>query len=231
MKLRVLSLLAAMTCASGVEVGQGCTGLSNITEAQLQGFEIQAGGDSCQYAVSSSCPLCRRRSYLDASYRSFSWLQIFQASDTILYQCSVLSFLLPSEVVLSDSPNYRAIPYWSAQQQALTPTCRIDVSSAQDIATTLQVSKLTSCPFAVKSGGHAAFAGGSSIENGILANLNEVKLSADRTTTRVGPGNNWGDVYEVLDSLGVSVVGGRESGVGAGGLTLGGEYFCRPSRI
>ena len=55
-----------------------------------------------------------------------------------------------------------------------------------------------------------------------------MKLSADRTTTRVGPGNNWGDVYEVLDPLGVSVVGGRESGVGVGGLTLGGEVFLLP---
>jgi hypothetical protein len=79
----------------------------------------------------------------------------------------------------------------------------------------------------VKSGGHAAFAGGSSIQGGILinlANLNEVTLSQDRETTRIGPGNVWSDVYEVLDLLGVSVVGGREAGVGVGGLTLGGEF-------
>ena len=106
------------------------------------------------------------------------------------------------------------------------PTCRVDVYSAQDIAATVQVSNYTSCPFSVKSGGHAAFAGGSSIEDGILVNLahlNEVILSDDRKSTRVGPGNNWGDVYEVLDRMGVSVVGGRESGVGVGGLLLGGE--------
>ncbi len=79
----------------------------------------------------------------------------------------------------------------------------------------------------MKSGGHAAFAGGSSIQGGILinlANLNEVTLSQDRETTRIGPGNVWSDVYEVLDLLGVSVVGGREAGVGVGGLTLGGEF-------
>jgi FAD/FMN-containing dehydrogenase len=91
----------------------------------------------------------------------------------------------------------------------------------------LQIAKLTSCPFTVKSGGHAAFAGGSSIQDGILINLakmNEVTLSKDRQTTRVGPGNVWSGVYKVLDSLGVSVVGGREAGVGVGGLTLGGEF-------
>jgi FAD/FMN-containing dehydrogenase len=79
----------------------------------------------------------------------------------------------------------------------------------------------------VKSGGHAAFAGGSSIQDGILINLakmNEVTLSKDRKTTRVGPGNVWSGVYKVLDSLDVSVVGGREAGVGVGGLTLGGEF-------
>lgn len=57
-----------------------------------------------------------------------------------------------------------------------------------------------------------------------LAPLNQVSLSADRRTTSVGPGNTWGDVYKVLDPLGVSVVGGREAGVGVGGLLLGGKY-------
>ncbi|KAE9373188.1 FAD-binding domain-containing protein [Stipitochalara longipes BDJ] len=144
--------------------------------------------------------------------------------------CSILSILIPSNVSLSSSPSYVPIPYWSVQQASLTPTCRTDVSSAQEISTTLQIAKLTFCPFTVKSGGHAAFAGGSSIQDGILVNLakmNEVTLSADRKTTRVGPGNVWSGVYEVLDPLGVSVVGGREAGVGVGGLTLGGgiSYF------
>ncbi|KAH8747253.1 hypothetical protein BGZ57DRAFT_1011047 [Hyaloscypha finlandica] len=144
--------------------------------------------------------------------------------------CSILSILIPSDVSLSSSPTYTPIPYWSAQQAALIPTCRADVSSATEISTTLRIAKLTACHLTVKSGGHAAFAGGSSIQDGILINLakmNEVTLSKDRKTTRVGPGNVWSGVFKVLDSLGVSVVGGREAGVGVGGLTLGGgiSYF------
>jgi FAD/FMN-containing dehydrogenase len=50
-----------------------------------------------------------------------------------------------------------------------------------------------------------------------------VELSDDRATTKVGPGNTWYDVYRQLDPKGVSVVGGREAGVGVGGLTLGGK--------
>lgn len=86
----------------------------------------------------------------------------------------------------------------------------------------------------MKSGGHAAFAGASSIQDGILinlANLNTVALSSDRTVTQVGPGNNWYDVYQKLDPLGVSVVGGREAGVGVGGLLLGGESVVPRSYV
>lgn len=43
----------------------------------------------------------------------------------------------------------------------------------------------------------------------------------------VGPGATWDLVYGKLDPLGLSVAGGRVSGVGVGGLTLGGgiSYF------
>jgi FAD/FMN-containing dehydrogenase len=56
-----------------------------------------------------------------------------------------------------------------------------------------------------------------------MKKLNTLELSEDRRTTRVGPGNTWYDVYSKLDPLGVSVVGGREAGVGVGGLVLGGK--------
>jgi hypothetical protein len=76
------------------------------------------------------------------------------------------------------------------------------------------LSRLTQCPFAVKGGGHAAFAGGSSIEGGItiaLEKLNEVTLSADKKTAAIGPGNRWLRVYETLEQDGLAVIGGRVS--------------------
>lgn len=57
----------------------------------------------------------------------------------------------------------------------------------------LQMAEQFSCPFAVKSGGHAAFAGASSIQDGILVNLkkmNQVVVSGDRGMTSIGPGNS-----------------------------------------
>lgn len=75
----------------------------------------------------------------------------------------------------------------------------------------------------MKSGGHAAFAGASSIEGGItvdLAGLDSIVLSSDKKTVAVGPGNHWYDVYRYLDPYDLAVVGGRASTVGVGGLTV-----------
>jgi FAD/FMN-containing dehydrogenase len=140
-------------------------------------------------------------------------------------QCALLAILV-SNVSSPGQLDYRPLQYWSVQQSEVTPACRVDVSSAKMISSTILVSNLTNCPFAVRSGGHTSWAGGSSIQDGILinlANLNMVSLNSDRTVAKVGAGNNWYDVYKVLDPLGISVVGGREAGVGVGGLLLGGK--------
>lgn len=85
-------------------------------------------------------------------------------------------------------------------------------------------------PFNVKGGGHTAYAGGSSIDDGVtidLVHLNDIDVSPDRKTASVGAGNRWINVSEALDPLGLAVVGGRSATVGVSGLTLGGgiSYF------
>lgn len=95
------------------------------------------------------------------------------------------------------------------------------------MSASLLITKFFKCPFAVKSGGHAAFANASNIEGGLtidLARLNRIQVSPDNTTTQLGAGNRWGDVYSHLDPLGLSVVGGRVADIGVGGLTLGGMF-------
>jgi FAD/FMN-containing dehydrogenase len=41
-------------------------------------------------------------------------------------------------------------------------------------------------------------------------------------SVRVGSGARWSDVYEVLEGVNESVVGGRSADVGVGGFILGG---------
>lgn len=80
-------------------------------------------------------------------------------------------------------------------------------------------------PFTVKSGGHTAFPGGSSIREGItidLSSLNVITVSHDRSSVSIGSGLRWINVSEALDPLGLAVVGGRSANVGVSGLILGG---------
>jgi FAD/FMN-containing dehydrogenase len=102
--------------------------------------------------------------------------------------------------------------YWAAQQVIVNPFCVFKPSNALQVSTVVLLSRLTQCPFAVKGGGHAAFAGGSSIEGGItiaLEKMNKKSLSSDMKIASVGPGNRWGDVYPWIEQYGLEVIGGR----------------------
>ncbi|EED12165.1 FAD binding domain protein [Talaromyces stipitatus ATCC 10500] len=145
--------------------------------------------------------------------------------------CSILTSalvkLFPSQTLTSREASFSnwTESFWSQQQEEVTPksifkpACPIDVSSAVLLA------ELFSCPFAVKSGGHAAFSGASNIQGGLsidLSGLDNITLSSDQTVASVGAGNVWVDVYNYLEPYGLSVIGGRVSTIGVGGLTTGG---------
>lgn len=79
--------------------------------------------------------------------------------------------------------------------------------------------------FAIRSGGHSHWPGGSNINNGVtldLGHFNETKYDPKTKLASIGPAGRWGDVFESLEKLGVMVPGGRDGDVGVGGLTLGG---------
>jgi FAD/FMN-containing dehydrogenase len=142
-------------------------------------------------------------------------------------QCGFLEFALPSQISYPNSTTYslEESGYWSQQQALTEPTCRFSPESALDVSFAVLALQVAQCEFAVKSGGHAAFEGASNIQSGMtidLANLNEITVRSDRAQTAVGAGNNWYDVYITLQPMGLTVIGGRVSAIGVGGLTLGG---------
>lgn len=55
-----------------------------------------------------------------------------------------------------------------------------------------------------------------------MSKFTEVTYHADNQTVDVGPGLVWDEVYAALEPYNVSVVGGRATGVGVAGYTLGG---------
>jgi FAD/FMN-containing dehydrogenase len=134
-------------------------------------------------------------------------------------QCASLNVIFGNSSVLAEgSSGYDSFTtgYWSAQQGALSPSCVFKPSKTRDVSTVVLLARLYQCPFAVKGGGHAAWAGASSIEDGITISMEkfkQAKVAADKQTVDVGPGLRWVDVYKAVEVDGLSVVGGRVSHV------------------
>ncbi|KAH8651349.1 hypothetical protein BX600DRAFT_516920 [Xylariales sp. PMI_506] len=146
--------------------------------------------------------------------------------------CTTLRETFNGQLVFPDEGYYKQelLGYWSLQQSLTRPACIFLPLTSQDVSTVLKVSHELQCPFAAKSGGHAAFAGSSNIAGGItidLAGMNDITMNRDRSTVYVGPGNKWVDVYRYLEPENLVVIGGRVAPIGIGGLTLGGgiSYF------
>jgi FAD/FMN-containing dehydrogenase len=128
-----------------------------------------------------------------------------------------LNILFGGDKVLSvGSPAYDSFTgaYWSAQQGSLDPSCVFKPSKTLDVSTLVLIARLYQCPFAIKGGGHAAWAGASSIEDGItvsMENFKQATVAADKKTVDIGPGLRWVEVYKAVEKDGLSVVGGRVS--------------------
>ncbi|KAF2704599.1 FAD-binding domain-containing protein [Pleomassaria siparia CBS 279.74] len=151
--------------------------------------------------------------------------------------CTALTILFGTDKVLSDGTSaYDSFTgsYWSAQQGELNPSCVFKPAKTVDVSTLVLIARLYQCPFAVKGGGHAAWAGASSIEDGItvsMENFKQVQVSSNKQTVDIGPGLRWVDVYTAVEKDGLSVVGGRMAPVGVSGLILGGGISHFSNRL
>ncbi|THH03102.1 hypothetical protein EW145_g6525 [Phellinidium pouzarii] len=131
-----------------------------------------------------------------------------------------------SDVYYPLSIEYTADLYHWASSSTQTSACSLEPGTAEDIGVILQILGETQTPFAVKGGGHTSNPGFSSTE-GVqisMTRFNEVVYDASSSTVEIGTGLIWDDVYAALADDNVNVVGGRVTGVGVAGFTLGGGY-------
>ncbi|KAL5340068.1 hypothetical protein BJX70DRAFT_397084 [Aspergillus crustosus] len=172
-------------------------------------------------------------SELGVDVTTFPQLGGMPANSECQNACNALNHLFGSnKVFVERSPDYQNVTksYWSAQQGEVRPACVFAPTVDTEVSILVLLSQRTNCPFAAKSGGHAAFAGASSSQGGVtvlLQELNEITLNRDKSIASIGPGNRWGQVYKALEPHGLAVVGGRASEIGVGGLLTGGgiSYF------
>jgi FAD/FMN-containing dehydrogenase len=128
--------------------------------------------------------------------------------------------------------------YWAQQECEIIPACIVQPRTVQELSTVVIIlnkeyisqknTPTSKGIFAIRGGGHSPVPGAASIKDGAVIDLrylNSVKLSEDEKVVVIGGGAKWGDVSMVLDERGLAVVGGRNSAVGVGGLTLGGKNF------
>jgi hypothetical protein len=141
------------------------------------------------------------------------------------------------------------LSYYSAQQAALEPSCRIFPTTAQEVAIIIRAVKQYGVPFAVKGAGHGIQLGASNIAGGIAIDLSQMSTTSilasgahrqgqtngrgeeDGTIVEVGPGSRWGAVYDTLDRTGFAVAGGRLGDVGVAGYLLGGGISHFSGRV
>lgn len=155
-----------------------------------------------------------------------------------------LASALPDSVILPhDAAAFEQSmnSYWAQQECEVIPACVVRPRNVQQLCTAVNVIKReydsqrkqfgqdkAEGLFAVRSGGHSPIAGAASIKGGVVIDLRlfcEVTPSEDGSSVVIGTGAKWMDVSKVLDKKGLAVVGGRNSAVGVGGLTLGGKFL------
>lgn len=129
--------------------------------------------------------------------------------------------LLPGDAAYEPRVN----SWWSATSR-LRPWCIVQPRTTKDVSKALRaLSELGTGGFAVRSGGHSHWAGGSNIDNGVtidLMHFNTTTYNPKTKTASLGPAQRWGDVFKTLEAKGVMVAGGRDGNVGVGGLVTGG---------
>ncbi|KAF8124589.1 FAD dependent oxidoreductase [Boletus edulis] len=131
-----------------------------------------------------------------------------------------------SDVYDAASVNYlEDISHWGVSSTQLA-ACSFEPGTPEDVGIALRILGETQTPFAVKGGGHTANPGFSSTTGVQIAmsRFCDVDYNPATQTVTFGAGLVWDDVYAALEQYEVNVVGGRVTGVGVAGFTLGGGY-------
>ncbi|KAH9842438.1 FAD dependent oxidoreductase [Rhodofomes roseus] len=142
--------------------------------------------------------------------------------------CEEIAAAISSEsaVYYAATLQYTAANFHWMSSSTQSSTCSVEPGNAEDVGAVLKILGENQTPFAVKGGGHTANPGFSSSPGVEIAMSRFSGVTYDVSTgiASIGAGNIWDDVYSALEPYSVNVVGGRVSGVGVAGFTLGGGF-------
>ncbi|KAK2731858.1 FAD binding domain-containing protein [Colletotrichum kahawae] len=156
-------------------------------------------------------------------------------------ECQLIESEMPNRVAYPETPTYNESisSYYSGQERDIRPGCIFQPENADEVSQFIKLitGKDTTCShaspkFAIRSGGHMIWPGSANIDQGItvdLRKLNSFALNEDKTLASLGVGGIWSDIYPRLVHHNLTVMGGRVTGIGVGGLATGGgiHYLAR----
>ncbi|KAF5554154.1 FAD binding domain-containing protein [Fusarium mexicanum] len=150
-------------------------------------------------------------------------------TSTCVKACDAVAKLFPKQIITPPSPDFQRaqLEYWNAPQRTTAPACFFQPTSADQVQAAIKKVTQAKCPFSVKGSGHSSNFGGSSIQGGFqfdLINIAHHDIVDDGRSVRIGPGNRWGPLFSFLEEHGLTVAGGRDSGVGVPGFLFGGQH-------
>src|ERR671930_1437445 len=130
------------------------------------------------------------------------------------------------EVIRPGDPAYDdARTVWNASIDR-RPALIARPRGAADVVAAVDFAREIGFPIAVRCGGHSV-AGKSVADDALLIDLSlmkGVRVDAARRTARANAGVLWGEYDRETQAFGLASPGGRVTGTGLGGFTLGGGY-------
>ncbi|KAG1854013.1 FAD-binding domain-containing protein [Suillus subluteus] len=131
-----------------------------------------------------------------------------------------------SVVYYNGSSQYTKDNYHWSSSSSQTSKCSFEPATTEDIGIALRILGETQTQFGIKSGGHATNAGFSSTSGVEIAmySFSDIVYDSSTQTATLGTGAIWDDVYVALEEYNMTVVGPKITGIGIGGIVLGGGY-------
>lgn len=129
--------------------------------------------------------------------------------------------IFPQNIVLTST--HRSQTCWIPAAAYVQP------KNTQEVAEALAIITRTGANFALRTRGHTPNPGFSGTDgSGIVIDLkllDSLYVDKEKSVVQAGAGSTWGDVYSLLESQGLSAIGGRDGTVGLAGFLLGGTYI------
>jgi FAD/FMN-containing dehydrogenase len=140
-----------------------------------------------------------------------------------LFDPSTLRAAVTGRVVTAEDPDYDEVRAGFNGMIDKHPLAIIRVANDADVAVSIRTAREFELPLAIRAGGHSA-PGFGSCDGGIVIDcrdLQDVTIDDEAGTIACGSGLTWGQFDAVTQQHGLAVTGGRISGTGVTGLTIG----------